>query len=63
MLYYDKIYASEGIDINQTSKSKECDICHYWNFLDEGFKFRSYLWNGCYDLLMMCLEILLFQTC
>ena len=39
MLYYDKIYASEGIDINQTSKSKECDICHYWNFLDEGFKF------------------------
>ena len=63
MLYYDKINAPEGIDTNQTSKSKECDICHYWNFLDEGSKFRLYLCNGCYDLLIMSLAILLFQTC
>ena len=21
---------SEGIDVNKTSASKECDICHYW---------------------------------
>ena len=29
MLYYDRINVSEGIDVNMTSKSKECDICHY----------------------------------
>ena len=28
MLYYDRIDVSEGIDINKTSASKECDICH-----------------------------------
>ena len=30
MLYYDKIDVSEGIDVNKTSESKECHICHYW---------------------------------
>ena len=25
---------SEGIDINKINASKECDICHYWYFLD-----------------------------
>ena len=29
MVYYDKIDVSEGTDINKTSASKECDICHY----------------------------------
>ena len=29
MLYYDRIDVSEGIDINKTSTSKGCDICHY----------------------------------
>ena len=29
MLYCDKIDFSEGIDIDKTSASKECDICHY----------------------------------
>ena len=28
MLYYDRIGVSKGIDINKTSESKECDICH-----------------------------------
>ena len=27
-----RIDFSEGIDINNTSASKECDICHYWYF-------------------------------
>ena len=31
-LYYNRINVSEGIDINKTSASKECDICHYWYF-------------------------------
>ena len=35
MLEYDRIDISEEIDINKTSVSKECDICHYWYFLDK----------------------------
>ena len=34
MLYFGRIDVSEGIDVNKTSASKECDICHYWYFLD-----------------------------
>ena len=33
MLYYNRIDISEGIDINKTSESKECNICHWWHFL------------------------------
>ena len=29
MLQYQKIGISEGIDINKTSASKECELCHY----------------------------------
>ena len=29
MLHYDSIDISEGNDVNKTSESKECDICHY----------------------------------
>ena len=29
MLYYDRIDVSEDIDVNKTSVSKECNICHY----------------------------------
>ena len=28
------IEAFEGNDLNKTSASKECLICHYWRFLD-----------------------------
>ena len=48
MLYY-RIDVSEGIGINNTSASKEWDICPYWYFLDKGFKFQRYIWNGCHD--------------
>ena len=33
MLYFDRTDVSEGIDINKTISSKECDICHCWYFL------------------------------
>ena len=39
MLYFGRINVSEGTDVNKTSKLKECDVCHYWNFLNKGFKF------------------------
>ena len=48
---YDRIDILEGIDINKTSASKECDICHYWYFLDKGFKYEPYLCNGSHDLM------------
>ena len=50
MLEYDRIDISEGIDVNKTNLSKECDICHYWYFKDIGFKYELYLCNGCHDL-------------
>ena len=51
MLEYDRICISERIDINKTSKSKECDTCDYWYFLDEHFNYEKYLCNGCHDLM------------
>ena len=29
MLYIDRIHISEGIDVDKTSASKECNLCHY----------------------------------
>ena len=29
MLYFDRIKISEGNDVNKTTESKECDICHH----------------------------------
>ena len=46
MLYYDKTDISEGINFNKTSTSKECHICHYWYFLDKGFKLQTYVCNA-----------------
>ena len=39
MLYFDRIDVSEGIDVNKTSTSQQCDIRHCWYFLNKGFKF------------------------
>ena len=32
MLYFDRTEVSEGIDVNKTSESKGCDICHLCTF-------------------------------
>ena len=48
-----KIDASEGIDVNKTSLSKECELCHYCFFKDVGFKFEEHVCNKCHDLLTM----------
>ena len=57
MLYYDRIDVSKGIDVNKTSASKECDICHYWYFLNYSFKFQQNVCNRCHDLLMMSMNL------
>ena len=48
MLYYDRIDVSEGIDVNKTSASKERDVCHYWHFLNDSFKFQPNVCNRCH---------------
>ena len=53
MLQYKKNDASEGIDLNKTSASKECELFHYWLFKDVGFKFQEHICNRCHDLLTM----------
>ena len=53
MLRYQKIDVSEGIDVNKTSASKKCELCHYWFFKDVGFKSEEHVCNGCHDLLTM----------
>ena len=57
MLRYQKIDVSEGIDVNKTSASKECELCHYWFFKDVGFKFEEHVCNRCHDLLMMAYSL------
>ena len=57
MLYYGRTYVSTGIDVNKTSESKEYNICHYWYFLNKGFKFQLCVCNRCHGLLMMCMNL------
>ena len=57
MLQYQKINVSEGIDVNKTSESKECKLCHCWFFKDLGFKFEKHVCNGCHDLLTMAYSL------
>ena len=52
MLQYKTIDISEWIDINKTSSSKECMLCHYWYFKDVGFKFEPHVCSKYHDLLM-----------
>ena len=57
ILYFDRIDVSEEIDVDRTSASKECVICHYWYFLNKGFKFQPNICNRCHDLLMMSMNV------
>ena len=57
MLRYQKIDASEGIDVNKTSTSKECELCHYWFTKDVGFKFQEHVCNKCHDLSTMAYSL------
>ena len=41
MLRYQKTDVSEGIDVNKTSASKECELCHYWFFEELELNLKS----------------------
>ena len=56
MLEYDRIDISEGIDVNKTNASKQCDVCHYWYFKDIGFKYEPNLCNGFHDLMQKAID-------
>ena len=54
MLEYDRIYISEGIDINKCEEtSRECSLCKFYYF----FKYGPYLCDGCYDMSMKAVSI------
>ena len=55
MLEYDRTDISEGFNI-KTNASKECDICHYWYFLDKNFNYEPYLCDGCHDLMQKAMN-------
>ena len=57
MLRYQKIDVLEGIDVNKTNASKECELCHYWCFKDIGFKFEEHVCNKCHDLLTIAYSL------
>ena len=56
MLEYNRIDISEGIYVSKTDASEECDICHYWYFLNKNLTYESYLCNGCHDLMQKTMK-------
>ena len=53
MLEDERIHVLEGTNANKSpDKSKECDLCHYWYFLDKNVNYEPYLCNDCQDLMM-----------
>ena len=58
MLEYEKIDVSEGIDVNKLrDKSRKCELCHFWYFLDKNFHYQKYYCNGCHDMSMKAVRI------
>ena len=57
MLVYERIDISDGIDVNDSDKSKKCMLCHYWYFLDKNFSCRPYICDGCYNMTQKCNEL------
>ena len=53
---YDRIDILEGIHVNKTNASRECDTCHYWYFKNMGFKYEPYFWNGCHGLIQKAMN-------
>ena len=57
MLEYEKIDISEGIDVNKSSTSWKCNLCHFWYFTDKNFNYDLYFCNGCHDMSMKAVSI------
>ena len=57
MTEYDRIDLDEGIDVNKTSSSRECWLCHYWHFLDKNFNYQKYYCDVRHDMSMKTISI------
>ena len=57
MLMYESIDISDGINVNESDKSKKCMLGHYWYFLDKNFNYGPYLCDGCYNMTQKCNEL------
>ena len=57
MIYHDRIDVSGEIDVNKASASKECDVCHYWYFLNFSFKFQPNVCNRCHGSIMISVNL------
>ena len=56
MLEYDRIDISEGIDVDKTNGSKECDICHYWYFKEIILSHTFSIAVNCNDLMQKAMS-------
>ena len=54
---YIRVDVYEEIDVNKTSASKKCDICHYWYFPNYSFKFQPNVCNRSHNLLIMSVNL------
>ena len=57
MLCFNRINIYDGIDINKTSVSKDCNISHYWYFQIKCLGFQPDDCNGCHNVLMMFMNL------
>ena len=57
MLYYDRIGVSEGMMLIRQAKQKSVLFVTIGNFLNKGFKFPPFVFNGCHYLLVMSMNL------
>ena len=57
MISYMRTDRSEGIDFNKGENSVKYMICNYYYFKDIGFKYQTYVCNGCHDFSMTVLNL------
>ena len=57
MLYFDRTDVCKRFGVKKTKASNECDVCHYWYFLNYSFKFQPNVYNRWHDLLVMPMKL------
>ena len=45
------------IDVNESSNSRECSLCHFWYFTDKKINYQKYFCGGCHDMSMKAVSI------
>ena len=55
MLEYDRIYLSEGIDVNKCEDTSR--KCKYYYFLFRNFNYQKHISDGCHDMSLRSLRM------